>query len=66
MYPNVRAEMARRKITLTMLANYLKRSVSATSGKLSGDYPITFKEAILIREFVAPEMSLEELFEEGE
>lgn len=65
MYPNVRAEMARNKITQEDIAKVLDRGIATVSLKLSGKYPITLSEAKKIKELLSCELSLEELFEEA-
>jgi cyanate lyase len=65
MYPNVRAEMARNKITLEDLSKVLERTTTTISLKLNGQYPITLNEAKKIKELLSCDMSLEELFEEA-
>ena len=65
MYPNVRAEMARNKITQEEIAKHLDRALTTISLKLSGQYPITLTEAKKIKELLGCDMSLEELFKEA-
>lgn len=62
MYPNVRAEMARRKITLEILATELGRPVPTLSLKLNGKSPLLFEEAVAIKKALGIDMTLEELF----
>lgn len=62
MYPNVRAEMARRNVTLTMLGDALHKSVATVSGKIKGNYPITIEEAKIMKTVIGVDMSLDELF----
>ncbi len=64
MYPTVRAEMARRKITLKDLADdpEIKCTTSTMSFKLNGKAPLTFAEAVRIKEILGTELTLEELF----
>lgn len=75
MYPNVEAERTRAGLTLEPIAEELDITVSTLSQKLNGKYPITFGEAIKIKEIIVREklrkgisinidMSLEVLFEE--
>lgn len=63
MYPNLRAEMARRNLTLEPLANELDITVPTLSQKLNGKYPITLNEAKKIKVFLNTEIPLEVLFE---
>ena len=64
MYPEVRGEMARRNITLAMIVENkrVNCTVSTLSQKLNGKYPLTFNEAIGIKEALNSELPLEELF----
>lgn len=62
MYPEVRAELARRKISLDTIANGLECTVSTASLKLNGKSPITLKEAIKIKSIIKSDLPLEELF----
>lgn len=68
MYPEFRAECARKKLTLEKLVEKLrakgyKTSVSYLSQKLAGKYPITLTEAKDLKEIVETDLSLEKLFE---
>ena len=76
MYPNVEAERTRAGLTLEPIAEELGITVSTLSQKLNGKYPITFCEAIKIKEIIVREktkkgisinidMPLEVLFEEA-
>ena len=47
-FPNLRAEMARKKITVQDIANHLGIHRSTTSMKLSGKYEFTLSEALKI------------------
>jgi transcriptional regulator with XRE-family HTH domain len=67
MYPNFNAEYARRGLTLEKLAEEMeargcKRTVSTLSQKLNGKYVMTLYEAKLLRDIVAPEISIDVLF----
>lgn len=64
MYPNLRAEMARKRVTMTELAEHLHITISTLSLKMSGKSDFTLKEAIAIRSFLGVEMDLRELFRE--
>lgn len=73
MYPNFRAECARKKLTLEKIVEKLRErgytiSVPHLSQKLAGKYPITLKEAKDLKAIVETDLSIEELFEieEGE
>ena len=65
MYPNVKAEMARHGITLEMLAKPLDITPSTLSRKLNGHFPLTLKEATIIKKELATEQLLEILFKEA-
>ena len=64
MYPNVRAELARKNLTLTMVSEKLNISLSTLSTQLKKG-TITLKMARQIKELLETEMSLEELFTEA-
>lgn len=68
MFPEVKAEMSRKKITLAMIASdpRVDCTVSTLSQKFNGKYPITFAEAVAIKAILKSELSLEDLFREGE
>ena len=70
MYPNFNAEYARKNFTLEKLAEEMekrgcKRTVPTLSQKLNGKYPITLDEAKVLQAIVAPDIPIEELFEEA-
>lgn len=65
MYPNVRAEIARKNITMGKLAEELDITLSTLSLKLKGEYPITLKEAKKIKAVLGCDIPLETLFEEA-
>ena len=65
MYPNLKAEMARKGITLADVSKVLDVRVSTVSDKFNGKYPITFNEAIKIKKMLEVDLTLEELFEEA-
>lgn len=64
MFPEVRAEMARKKITLFNIASdpRIEKSVSTVSKMLSGEAPITLDEAVIIKDILKSDLPLEELF----
>lgn len=62
MYPEVRAEMARKKISLDIIANGIDCTVSTASLKLNGKSPIMLKEAVKIKNIIGSELPIEELF----
>lgn len=65
MYPNLKAEMARRNMSITDLAEKMAQTSANLSKKLSGKVVLTLKEAKRIKEILGVDMSLEELFEEA-
>lgn len=69
MFPEVRAEMARHKLTLGMIASdpRIDLTISTLSKKLNGKFPLTFNEAVAIKEVLHSDLPLEKLFQpEGE
>lgn len=73
MYPNFRAEYAKKKFTLDKLVDELdkrgiKISASHLSQKLNGVCPIRLNEAKALKEILGTDLTIEELFEveEGE
>lgn len=65
MYPNLNAEIARRNVTKSAIANMLDISYSTMAYKLRGATDFTLNEAIKIKKFLGVEMPIEELFEEA-
>lgn len=63
MYPNIRAEMARKNMTLNKLAEATNSNATALSQKLNGKRIITLNNAIAIKKALNTELTLEELFE---
>lgn len=64
MYPNVKAEFARKGLTLQMVADRMGISVSTLSTKIrNGGF--TLKEAKQIKEILEVNTPIEELFEEA-
>lgn len=68
MYPEVRAEMARKNITLKMMARdeRINCTVGTLSLKLNGKAPLLFGEASAIKAILKSELPLEELFKPEE
>ena len=66
LYPNLRAEMARKGVTATMLADHLGVRINTISDKMTGkiETGFTFKEARDIKNFLGVDIPLEELFAE--
>lgn len=67
-YPVLKGEMSQKKITLATIADdpRVDCTVSTLSQKFNGKYPLTFGEAVAIKEIVQSELPLEDLFQEGE
>lgn len=76
MYPNVEAERTRAGLTLEPIAKAWGVTVSTASQKLSGKYPVTLREAKILKDLIVEEktkknisinidMSIEVLFEEA-
>lgn len=65
MYPNLRAEMVRKNITVEQLAEFLGIDISTLSRKLNGKSGFTFRETLMIKDFLQTEMPVEVLFEQG-
>ena len=66
MYLNLRAEMARQKVTLAMLAEVCGVTVSTMSQKNCGKSPFTFDEACAIKKALHTDLPLEVLFAKEE
>lgn len=66
MFPNLEAEMARRKISRQHLAKVLECTPTTLSLKLNGKSIITLAECIKIRDFIDKELSIDYLFKAGE
>lgn len=64
-YPNLRAEMARKGITIQDIANILKKDRGTISAKLSKKQPLLFGEAVEIRNHFFRGMDLDYLFKGG-
>ena len=68
MFPNIRAEMARKGLTQKDVVDELQKRgftmvVPTFSAKLNRKYEFTFAEAIAIKEILGTDMYLEKLFE---
>lgn len=66
MYPNVKAEMARRNMTALTLSEKTGIPYSTLTPKLAGKTPITIKEAKLIKRELHTELPIDELFDDEE
>lgn len=62
MFPNLDAEMARRKITRGMLAEKIGKTPTTLSLKLNGKAPLTLAECVEIKIAVNPECTVDYLF----
>lgn len=63
MYPNLLAEMARRKITAKELAEKLGVTPTTMSWKLNGKSTFTLEEASQIKVILGTDVLIEELFQ---
>lgn len=63
MYPNLRAEMARAKMTIAMLAKVIGVTEGTMSKKNSGKAPLTLDECSKIKTALHSDLTLEQLFE---
>lgn len=66
MFPNLDAEMARRKMTALTLAQKTGIPYSTLTPKLAGKAPIKLSEAKAIKKALETDMSIDELFEVDE
>lgn len=66
MYPNLRAEIARRGLKLTDLSEMMDLTVATVSQKLNGKFPITLAEAKKLKTILDVDLPLETLFQEAE
>ncbi len=66
MFPNLEAEMARRKITQAKLAEILEVTPTTLSFKLSGKSTLSLKECVKIKNTVFPDKTLDYLFQTEE
>lgn len=64
-YPNLRAEMARKNISITMIANdpRIRRTVGTMSMKLNGKADLLLREALAIKEILGVDTPIEILFQ---
>lgn len=66
MYPNIKAELARKNMTIIDLSNATGIRYQTLIGKLKGDYPFTVSEAMSVKKAIGVEIPLEILFEKLE
>lgn len=64
-YPELRVEMARKNISVTMIANdpRIRRTVSTMSMKLTGKADLLLREAIAIKQILETNTPIEILFQ---
>jgi hypothetical protein len=62
MYRNLNAEMARNGYTVANVQAILKKCDRTTRSKLNGETPISIQEAIVIRDTMFPQLSIDYLF----
>lgn len=62
MFPNLDAEMARKKITRAVLAKRVNKTPTTLSLKLNGKAPLTLAECIEIKNAVNEECTIDYLF----
>lgn len=63
MYRNVKAELARRNLSLVDLSNMTGIKYQTLVSKINGHYPLTLAEAKSIKKSLEVDVPLEELFE---
>lgn len=66
MYPNIKAELARKNMTVSDLSDKTGINLSTLYGKLRGSYQVTVSEAISIKTALGVDIPLEVLFEKKE
>lgn len=62
MYPNLRAEITRRNLTMAEVAEAIGLSITHFSLKMNGKYGFTLAEAFAIKRFLKTKLSIDELF----
>lgn len=66
MYNNLEAEIARKKIKKTVIAKEIGKTYNTLNLKISGKYPFTYDEALIIQEKFFPECEFKNLFKKFE
>jgi hypothetical protein len=71
MYPNIRAEIARKNLTLADIVKELRKrgfrmTVPTLSQKLNKKFEFTLKEAKALKEILGTDIPIDELFEEAQ
>ena len=64
MYSNVKAELARKNMSVVDLSNKTGIRYQSLVDKINGKYPITFEEAKTVKSALNVDIPLEELFEQ--
>lgn len=64
MYSNVKAELARKNMTMVNLSNSTGIRYQTLVDKVNGKFPITVEEAKKIKSALAVDIPLDELFEQ--
>ena len=65
MYSNVKAELARKSMTVVDLSKKTGIRYQTLADKINGKYPLTLDEAKKIKKALAVTIPLEELFEQA-
>lgn len=65
MFPNLRAEIARRNLTMAEVADAINVSVTHFSLKMNGKYGFTLEEAFAIKKFLKTKLSIDVLFQQS-
>ncbi|MGN2336526.1 hypothetical protein ACTFIN_00155 [Clostridium cagae] len=66
MYNNLEAEIVRKRIKKTEIAREIGRTYNTLNLKISGKYPFTYDEALMIHEKFFPECNFKDLFKKSE
>ena len=64
MYSNLKAEMARKDITIKEIAEKMEKQPNTISAKITGKTDFTLSECLKIKTILQVEMPLEDLFSE--
>ncbi len=63
MFPNLRAEIVRKGLTMAEVADAIGLSVTHFSLKMNGKYGFTLAEAFAIKKFLKTKLSIDVLFQ---
>lgn len=66
MYPNIKAELARKDMSIVELSTATGINLSTLYGKLKGDYKFTVDEAMNIKTAIGVDIPIEVLFKKKE